>query len=207
MKAKDVLNILNITRTTLTKYHKIGLIKIDTIINGDYIYNDDSVYALIGKQSIKHKKINVIYGRTSNPPKKYIDEQIERLLNFSTSKGIEISKIYSDIKSGINFERTDFNNLIIEIIKGKINLIVIENKDRLVRFGFELLEQICKYYDTKIMVVNNLTEKNFEQELNEDLISIIHWFSMKSYSNKKILNKIKKELERLSITENNDNHK
>lgn len=57
MKAKDVLNILNITRTTLTKYHRTGLIKIDNVINGDYIYNDDSVYALVGKINKKHNKI------------------------------------------------------------------------------------------------------------------------------------------------------
>jgi predicted site-specific integrase-resolvase len=194
MKAKDVLNILNITRTTLTKYHRTGLIKIDSTVNGDYIYNDDSVYALIGKKNLKNKKINAIYARISNPPKKYLDEQIERLLNFSTSNNIEISEIYSDIKSGMNFDRTDFNRLIIDIIKGKINLIIIENKDRLVRFGFELLEQLCKYFDTKIIVVNNLSERNFEQELTEDLISIIHYFSMKSYSNRRKLNKLKKEL-------------
>jgi len=195
MKAKEVIKILNITRTTLTKYHRTGLIKIDSTINGDYIYNDDSVYALIGKQNKKHKKINVIYARTSNPPKKYLDEQIERLLNFATSNGIEISEIYSDIKSGMNFDRNDFNKLIINIIGGKINLIIIENKDRLVRFGYELLEQISKYYDTKIIVINNLSEKNFEQELTDDLISIIHYFSMKSYSNRRKLNKLKKELE------------
>jgi predicted site-specific integrase-resolvase len=203
MKAKDVINILNISRTTLTKYHKIGLIKIDSVINGDYIYNDDSVYALIGKENKKHKKINVIYARISNPPKKYLDEQIERLLNFATSNSIEISKIYSDVKSGMNFERNDFNNLIIDIIKGNINLIIIENKDRLVRFGFELLEQISKYYNTKIIVVNNLSEKNFEQELSDDLISIIHYFSMKSYSNRRKLNKIKKELENNKLIDNN----
>lgn len=203
MKAKDVLNILNITRTTLTKYHKTGLIKIDSIINGDYIYNDDSVYALVGKSNKKTNKINVIYARISNPPKKYLDEQIERLLNFSTSNGIEISKIYSDVKSGMNFERDDFNKLIIDIIDGKINLLIIENKDRLVRFGFELLQQLAKYYDTKIIVVNNLSEKNFEQELTEDLISIIHYFSMKSYSNRRKLNKIKKELEINEIDANN----
>lgn len=203
MKAKDVLNILNITRTTLTKYHRTGLIKIDNVINGDYIYNDDSVYALVGKINKKHNKINVIYARISNPPKKYLDEQIERLLNFSTSNGIEISKIYSDIKSGMNFERDDFNKLILDIIDGKINLIIIENKDRLVRFGYELLQQLSKYYNTKIIVVNNLSEKNFEQELTEDLISIIHYFSMKSYSNRRKLNKLKKELEIDDINANN----
>ena len=56
---------------------------------------------------------------------------------------------------------------------------------------------------TKIIVVNNLSEKNFEQELIDDLLSIIHYFSMKSYSNRRKLNKIKKELENNQIDANN----
>ena len=195
MKAKEVLKILNITRPTLMKYHKTGLIKIDTCVNTHYIYNDDSVYALLGLKKTKRKKVNVLYARTSDPPKKYLDEQTKRILDYCSSKGITVEKEFTDIKSGMNFEREGFNNLIQEIIKGKIDLIVIENKDRLVRFGFELLETICKYYKTKILVINDLTEKTYEQELTEDLISIIHYFSMKSYSNRRKLNKIRKELE------------
>lgn len=197
MKAKDVLKILNITRQTLTKYIKENIIKIDNKINGQYIYNDQSVYSLIGlkKNNHNHKRLNVIYARVSNPPKKYLDEQITRLLNFCTNNGINIDKEYYDIKSGMNFKREQFTQLIQEIIKGNIQLIIIQNKDRLCRFGFQLFNEFCKYYNTKIIIANNLTEKNFEEELTEDLISIIHHFSMKSYSHRRKLNKIKKELE------------
>ena len=72
---------------------------------------------------------------------------------------------------------------------------VVENKDRLCRFGFELLEKLCSFYGTKILVANNLTEKNFEEELTEDLLAIIHYFSMKSYSHRRKLNRLKQELE------------
>jgi predicted site-specific integrase-resolvase len=65
-----------------------------------------------------------------------------------------------------------------------------------------LLENVCKYYKTKILVINDLTDKSYEQELTEDLISIIHYFSMKSYSNRRKLNKIKKELEQESLENN-----
>ena len=117
------------------------------------------------------------------------------MINFCSEKGITIDKEYFDIKSGMNFERDQFKDLIQEIVKGNIELIVIENKDRLCRFGFDLFNEFCKYFKTKIIVVNELSEKNFEPELTEDLISIIHYFSMKSYSHRRKLNKIKKELE------------
>lgn len=195
MKAKDVLKILNITRPTLTKYVKENKIKVDSVINGHYVYNDESVYSLIGLKKEKQNRLNVIYARVSNPPKKYLDEQLKRLINFCSEKGITIDKEYFDIKSGMNFKRDQFKDLIQEIVKGNIELIVIENKDRLCRFGFDLFNEFCKYFKTKIIVVNELSEKNFEQELTEDLISIIHYFSMKSYSHRRKLNKIKKELE------------
>ena len=195
MKAKDVLKILNITRPTLTKYVKENKIKVDSVINGQYVYNDESVYSLIGLKKEKQNRLNVIYARVSNPPKKYLDEQLKRLINFCSEKGITIDKEYFDIKSGMNFKRDQFKDLIQEIVKGNIELIVIENKDRLCRFGFDLFNEFCKYFKTKIIIVNELSEKNFEQELTEDLISIIHYFSMKSYSHRRKLNKIKKELE------------
>ena len=195
MKAKDVLKILNITRPTLTKYVRENKIKVDSVINGQYVYNDESVYSLIGLKKGKQNRLNVIYARVSNPPKKYLDEQLKRLINFCSEKGITIDKEYFDIKSGMNFKRDQFKDLIQEIVKGNIELIVIENKDRLCRFGFDLFNEFCKYFKTKIIVVNELSEKNFEQELTEDLISIIHYFSMKSYNHRRKLNKIKKELE------------
>ena len=195
MKAKDVLKILNITRPTLTKYVKENKIKVDSVINGQYVYNDESVFSLIGLKKEKQNRLNVIYARVSNPPKKYLDEQLKRLINFCSEKGITIDKEYFDIKSGMNFERDQFKDLIQEIVKGNIELIVIENKDRLCRFGFDLFNEFCKCFKTKLIVVNELSEKNIEQELTEDLISIIHYFSMKSYSHRRKLNKIKKELE------------
>jgi hypothetical protein len=81
------------------------------------------------------------------------------------------------------------------VINGKIQFVIIENKDRLCRFGFELIEQLFKYYGTNIIIANDtIQNKTYEQELTDDLIYIIHYFSMKSYSNRRKLNKIKKEL-------------
>lgn len=195
MKAKEVLKILQITRPTLTKYVKDGTIKTISCHNGQYIYDDESVYSFIGLKQKKNKRINVIYARTSNPPKKYTEEQANRVLNYCTNNGITIDKTILDVKSGMNFQRDGLSDLIQLIVKGCVELVVIENKDRLCRFGFELFEHFCKYYKTKILVVNDLSDKTYEQELTEDLISIIHYFSMKSYSHRRKLNKLQKDIE------------
>lgn len=207
MKAKEVLKILGITRPTLSKYIKDGTLNVLATHNGQHIYDDESVYAFIGLKKKKNKRINVIYARTSNPPKKYAEEQASRILNYCTSNGIQIDEQIIDVKSGMNFSRDGLNQLVEKIVKGKIELIAIENKDRLCRFGFELFETFCKYFKTKILVVNDLSEKTYEQELTEDLISIIHYFAMKSYSHRRKLNKLTKELENKKNKVNKNNKK
>lgn len=97
----------------------------------------------------------------------------------------------------MNSDRQGLIKVFEHIYKGEVELLIIENKDRLVRFGFELLEQSFKYFGTKILVLNDTIEdKTYEQELTDDLISIIHYFTMKSYSNRRKLNKLRKELEK-----------
>lgn len=203
MKTKEVLKLLGITRVTLCKYVKNGIIKIDSNNNGRYIYNDESVYRFLGLKKKRIKKYNTVYSRVSNPPQKYLLEQEKRVINFCTSKGIEITKTFKDIKSGMNFERKEFNELISQIVKGNIGIIVVENKDRLCRFGFDLFETLCSYFGTKIIIANDISEKTYEKELTEDLISIIHYFSIKSYSHRRKLNKIQKELEDANVEDTN----
>ena len=197
MKAKEVLNLLNITRPTLVKYHQNGLIKIDATINGHHVFNDDSVYALIGKRNKKHKKINISYSRVSTQSQiNQLKEQSTRILHSCIAKNIQLDKQIEDIKSGMSNERTGFDELIRLVYAGKVEIIVIENKDRLIRFGFDIIEKIFKMFGTTILVLNDsIEDKTYEQELTEDLISIIHYFTMKSNSHRRKLNKLRKEIE------------
>ena len=197
MKAKDVLKILNISRITLMKYLKLGYISATKLPNGQYDYNDDTVYAFIGQKKEKKNKKIISYSRVSTQNQKsQLKEQTQRIYNSCVSKGIKLDEQIEDIKSGMSSDRKGFNYVCQEIIKGNVELLVIENKDRLLRFGYEIFEDFFKYFGTKILVLNDTLEnKTYEQELTEDLISIIHYFTMKSYSHRRKLNKLRKELE------------
>ena len=198
MKAKDVLKILGVSRQTLYNYVKQGKIKVSSVYNKNfYEYDDDSVYALIGKTNERKNKINISYSRVSTQnQKEQLKEQTNRIYNSCISRNIKLDKQFEEIKSGMSSDRKQFQEIIRLIISGEVELLIIENKDRLVRFGFETLEQIFKYFGTKILVLNDTIEnKTYEQELTDDLISIIHYFTMKSYSHRRKLNKIRKELE------------
>lgn len=198
MKAKEVKKILGITQYTLYRYLKEGKVKLASKLSKtDYNYDDDSIYALIGQKSQKKNKLIISYARVSTQnQKKQLEEQKQRIYDSCISRGLKLDKQFSDIKSGMSSDRKEFQEVLRMIIQGEVELLVIENKDRLVRFGYEILEQIFKYFGCKILVLNDILEnKSYEQELTEDLISIIHYFSMKNYSHKRKLNKLRKELE------------
>lgn len=199
MKAKQVLSILGITRQTLYNYVKNGKVKITSkFSNNFYEYDDDSVYQLIGNKKQKNNRMVISYSRVSTQnQKEQLKEQTNRIYNSCISRGINLDRQFEEIKSGMSSDRKVFQDIIQMVIENKIELLIIENKDRLIRFGYDTLEQIFKYFGTKILVLNDVIEnKTYEQELTEDLISIIHYFSMKSYSHRRKLNKIRKELEK-----------
>ena len=198
MKAKEVKKILGITQYTLYRYLKEGKVKLASKLSKtDYNYDDDSIYALIGQKLQKKNKLVISYARVSTQnQKKQLEEQKQRIYDSCISRGLKLDKQFSDIKSGMSSDRKEFQEVLRMIIQGEVELLVIENKDRLVRFGYEILEQIFRYFGCKILVLNDILEnKSYEQELTEDLISIIHYFTMKNYSHRRKLNKLRKELE------------
>ena len=197
MKAKEVLKLLNITRVTLCTYVRKGLIKVTKTPTGQYIYNDEDVYSFIGLKKKRNNKLIISYSRVSTQSQKnQLKEQTNRIYNSCINLGITLDEQIEDIKSGMSYDRKGFQRLCQLVIEGKVQLIIIENKDRLIRFGFEIFEQFFKYFGTTIKILNdNIENKTYEQELTEDLISIIHYFTMKSYSHRRRLNKLRKELE------------
>lgn len=198
MRCKEVLKLLGVHRQTLSSYVKQGKIKVRKKFHDNfYDYDDDSVYEFIGKKSLKSNRKIISYSRVStHAQKNQLKEQTLRIYNSCIARGLTLDEQIEDIKSGMNPDRDGFQKLIRMVISGKIRMVIIENKDRLTRFGFETLEMIFRYFGAEIVVLNDkLENKTYEEELAQDLISIIHYFSMKSYSHRRKLNKIRKELE------------
>ena len=189
MKANEVLNLLRITRPTLTKYVKEGIIKTEKLPNGRYEYDTESVYAFFNKD-VKRK--TYIYARVSTPKQKPdLNNQIELLKQFCFTNGYTISGIYADIASGISFDkRKDFFKMLDEIIDNKVERVVITYKDSLSRVGFDLFFHLFKKYNCEIVVMNEVgSEKLDSQEILEEIVSLLHCY----YSKRKV-QKIKEVL-------------
>ena len=196
VRAKEAKNILKINATTLKSWKDKGILSYKKLSDKKILYDIDSV---LNNSDMVDNRLNVIYARVSNT-KQHNDllNQIELVKSYCITNGIKISKVYQDIASGMNENRKDFNILINDVISGKIKNIYISFKDRLTRFGFDYFKNLFQKYNVNIIILDELEESNktFQDELTEDLISIIHHFSMKLYSNRREkLKEIEKILE------------
>ena len=182
MKAKEVLKILCISRPTLTKYVKTGVIKATLQTNGDYDYDEESVLKKSGIDTTLRKCI--IYGRVSTQKqKKDLENQLQILTEFANSNGYCVDKVYSDIASGLTFDRENFQKILFEVLDRKVKTLIIRDKDRLSRVSFEMWKSLFRNFNCEIIVMNELqNNKSEEQEIFEDIISMIHCFSMRMYS-------------------------
>ena len=182
MKAKQVMKILNICRSTLYNYTRDKILKATKLNNGYYDYDEKSVYDFLKKDN----RINVIYGRVSTYKQKNdLITQIAKINEYCNRNNINITNTYSDISSGIDLDRTELSNLIDDIITFKIKTIYITHRDRLTRLSFKTLENICNKFNTNIIVINENSSNSNDNEIFEELISLMHIFSTSLYSNRR----------------------
>jgi predicted site-specific integrase-resolvase len=195
MLSKDVLRVLGITRPTLTKYVKTGIIRVKVLPNKRYDYNEEDVYGFLNKDM---KRKTFIYARVSTAKQKPdLENQISLLKQFCFSNGYTISGIYSDIASGISFEkRKDFYALLDEVLEGHVERVVVTYKDRLSRVGFELFYHLFQKYNCEIIVMSEVGSAKLDtQEVFEEIVNLLHCYSMKSYSSRRRLKRIKEAIE------------
>ena len=194
MKAREVMKLLNICRTTLYHYTKDNIIKHTKLSNGYYDYDEHSVLQFIKKDN----RSNVIYARVSTYKQKNdLTNQINKLQTYCKDNNINIHHVYSEIASGIDLDRTELSKLLDDVFSYKIKNIYISNKDRLTRLSFKTLESLLNKFNTNIIVINNIHNQNNDNEIFEELISLMHIFSTTLYSNlrKNKINIYKQDIE------------
>ena len=155
----------------------------------------EDIILMINIYSSNDIRDTVIYARVSTRNQKdALQNQVEFLKQFCNAKGIIVNQCVEDFGSGLNYNRKKWNRLLDEVMANKIKAIVISNKDRFIRFGYDWFEKFCEKFNTKIIIVNNETLSPNE-ELVQDIISILHVFSCRLYGLRKYKNQIKEDEE------------
>ena len=168
---------------TLHRWRKSNHISYKKLSSRKFLYDIDSV---LEPYSDKGSRQNVIYARVSNSNQKdNLVTQINVIKGYMIANGIKLDLVFDEIASGMNENRVKFNKLIHLVFNNKVNKIYITYKDRLSRFGFEYFVNMFREFGTEIIVINAPEDNSVKDEMVNDLISIIHHFSMKIYSNRR----------------------
>ena len=193
-------NILGVSIPTLRNWDKAGKLMPSFITSGGTRMYDLATLNLIkGKKSIVPDRYTLAYARVfTQSQKKELETQKELLTLYCSKQGYRY-KLISDIGSGLNYTKAGLNELIELICLGQIERLVLVHKDRLLRFGSEIIFKLCNIYDVKVEIINVGDELNPNEELVKDVLEIITVFSAKlygkrSYKSFNIINDLKKNL-------------
>lgn len=186
--------ILGVSAQTLRNWDANGkLHPHHTTSNGYRYYSHEQLNQVM---NIKPNLERIVIGYcrvSSNKQKDDLERQIETMKLYLNAQG-KPYEIISDIGSGINYKKKGLRELIKRISQNNIEKVVVFHQDRLVSFGFELIEYIASLYNCDIEIIDN-TEKSEQQELVEDLVQIITVFSCKLQGNS--VNKARKLVKEL----------
>ena len=191
MKAKEVMELLRISRNTLGTYIKKGYISYNKLPNGYYDYSQEDVYKFLNKNV---KREICIYARVSNDKQKNdLEKQLDEIKQFCFNNGLQISSTYADIANDISFEnRKDFLKMLDKIVNRKVEKIVITSKDRLSRINFDAFKYFFEKFGCEIVIINEIGSDTVDsEEILEDIVSFLHLY----FYDKETLDKIQKILQ------------
>lgn len=192
----EFANRIGKTIQTLRNWDKKNILKPSHVTQGGTrYYSQEQLNHFLGLKSEKQINKKIIgYCRVSSYKQKDdLERQIENVKTYMYAKGYQF-EIITDIGSGINYNKKGLNQLIDMVTNSEIEKIVVLYKDRLIRFGYELIENLCNKFGTTIEIIDN-TEKTEQQELVEDFVQIVTVFSCRLQG--KRANKAKKMIKEL----------
>ena len=170
---KKTREILGVTTKTLINWDKAGKINTVKSASGLRLYSCKDIQNILNSNSSFKEKKKIIYCRVSS---KKQENDLKRQKDLLKSKFPDY-ELVTDIGSGLNWKRKGLKTILDDSMSGNISDVVVAHRDRLCRFGFELIEWIFERNGVKLTVLDREDGKSPDQELSEDILSIIHVYS------------------------------
>lgn len=198
-KVGEFAKKVGVSISTLQRWDRTDVLKSRRTPTNQRYYTDEDLKRVLNLEGeTKAERKNVGYCRVSTQGQKQkLENQQEFVSVYSLSHGVILDEIYTDIGSGLNYQRKNWNKLLKQVEANEIDKIYITYKDRFVRFGYEWFEDFCASHGTEIIVLNQ-KQTSLEEELTEDLLSIFHIFSERNNDLKKYKTEINKELKEIN---------
>lgn len=177
---------LGIHVATLRRWETEGRVTPERTPGGHRRYDYATLLTLSGKaiSPVESAKVTIAYARVSTHDQKDdLTRQCQMLESFCAAKGWQFELI-DDLGSGLNYEKRGLKTLLKRICAGDVSRLVLTHKDRLLRFGAELVFALCEHFGTEVVVINTKGDATFEEDLANDVLEIITVFSARLYGSR-----------------------
>lgn len=191
--------LLGVSTTTLRRWEASGKLTPTRTVGNQRRYSLQALDPSFA-DSMESPRKTYAYARvSSHDQKEDLIRQAQVLELHCAAQGWTF-EVITDLGSGINYHKKGLKKLLADIIAGRVERLVIAHKDRLLRFGAELIFAICECKDVEVVIVNKGQETTFEEDLTKDVLEIITVFSARlygsrSHKNKKLLDAVQKAVE------------
>ena len=186
-----VCELLGISLSTAYRWIKSGKLKSEFRTLGNHRrFNLSSIHSQFIPTN-NNNKLTLLYSRVSSHDQKQdLITQQSKLLHFAQINRFNNIKLISDLGSGLNFKKSGLNQLLQLILTQQIQTLIINHKDRLLRFGSELIFKLCEFYHIKVIILEDKS-LSFEESLTHDVIELMTVFCAKLYGKRSHKNKLK----------------
>ncbi|EKS70222.1 MULTISPECIES: IS607 family transposase [unclassified Caballeronia] len=176
---------LGVAVGTLRRWHRRGqLAPAGRTPGGHRRYERGSILSSIGHTPESTGK-TVCYARVSSHDQaEQLKTQAARLEQHCADAGFAEVGVITDLGSGLNYRKKGMQRLLFEILRGRVSRLVVVTKDRLLRFGSELLYRICEFFGVNVIILDAAPDVSREQQLTEDLVEILTVFSSRLYGSR-----------------------
>lgn len=175
---------VNVSISTLRRWDASGEFPAKKRPSGHRYYDESDVRNLLNLTPEEERKVIVYCRVSSHGQKDDLMSQVAAMETYCLGAGIAVDDWIKEIGGGMNFKRKQFLALMDAIVAGEVKHLIVAHKDRLVRFGFDLIQHLAERHGCKIEVVNQ-ESLSPQEEMTEDLLSIVHTFSCRLYGMRK----------------------
>ena len=191
---RQFANLIGVSVSTLQRWDRQGRLKSRRTPGNRRLYTDEHL-ALVGRPSRLNERITAVYTRVSSQAQKPdLDNQIRVLEQFCAANGWAVDEWIREVGGGLNFRRKHFLRVLDAVVLGRIERLIVAHRDRLCRFGFEMIEHLCRTHDCDLVVMNQ-ESLSPEQEMVQDMLSIVHCFSARLYGLRNYRKSLRQALE------------
>lgn len=193
---------LGVSRETLRRWEAAGKIQVERTPKGHRRYDLSRLYGIAPRPPLSNRP-TLAYARvSSHDQKEDLIRQVALLETFCVANGWTY-EVIQDLGSGLNYSKRGLQQLIRRICSGQVGRLVLTHKDRLLRFGSELVFALCEAYNTEVVIINQSEQPlSFVEELAQDVLEIITVFSARlygsrSHKNRKLVEALREAAEQL----------